>query len=374
MRTFGVEEELLLVDAVTLAPSPVAEQLVARCRQDSHSTGHEVTLEFKQEQVEVVSPPQTTFRGQLATIRAGRMWVDATAAQLGTRVVALGTAPDLVDTHVVPQPRFSRISGHGGLTAVEQLTCALHVHVQVDSREEGVAVLDRVRVWLPALLALSANSPFWHGLDTGFASFRYQVWNRWPMTGPTDVFGSLSAHDRHGDALLGTGVPLDVGMFYFDARLCDRHSTVEVRVADVCLAPVQSAAIATMIRALVETTARAWRAGAPAPETATSVLRAWSWQASRHGLAAELIDPATGHPVPAADVIRGLLATIRPVLVEYGEETAVTAVVREFLEHGSGAHRQRAVYAARNEMRDVVSFALGATHQGVSPSDPVPHR
>lgn len=373
MRTFGVEEELLLIDAITLAPSPVAEQLVELQERDNRTGGHEIALEFKQEQVEVISPPQTTLSEQLETIRAGRVWADAAAAQVGARVVALPTSVSANPTHLVQQPRFNQISRHSGLTSIEQLTCALHVHVRIESREEGVAVLDRVRGWLPILLALSANSPFWHGLDTGFASFRYQAWNRWPMTGPTDFFGSLAAHDHHAATLLGTGVPLDAGMLYFDARLCDRHSTLEVRVTDVCLEAEQSAVIATMIRALVETAARDWRAGVPAPHTATSVIRAWSWQASRYGVEAQLIDPGTGVPAPAAEVIDHLLETIRPVLTEYGEEAEVTAVVADILAHGSGAHRQRAVYETRRDVRDVVSFALEATHHSRA-AKPVHHR
>lgn len=197
MRTFGVEEELLL-DAVTLVPAPVAEQLVAL---EKHTTpgGHEITLEFKQEQIEIVSAPQTTFIDQLATIRSGRAVADIAAARVGARAVALATAPGAIApviSHMTAVPRYHAISEHCGITATEQLTCALHVHVQVGSREEGVAVLDRIRGWLPTLLALAANSPFWQSEDTSFASYRYQAWNRWPMTGPTEIFGSIAAYDR----------------------------------------------------------------------------------------------------------------------------------------------------------------------------------
>lgn len=361
MRTFGVEEELLLVDAVSYAPVPAAEQLAPLQTGDT-GTGHEITREFKQEQVEVVSPPQTSFTGQLETIQTGRALAEAAAAQVGTRVVALSTAPEEVRPHLVDKPRNRDISKRFGLTSTEQLTCACHV--QVDSREEGVAVLDRIRVWLPVLLALGANSPFWQGTDSGFASYRYQVWNRWPLTGPTDYFGSVSAYERHHDALFTTPVPLDEGMVYFDARLCAHQPTLEVRVTDVSLEAEQSAAIATIVRALVETASRAWQAGAPAPRVDTAVLRAWSWQASSNGLEGQLLDPGTGAPAPAADVVAALLASIRPVLVEYGEDAAVTKVVTDLLRRGSGARRQRETFAARHDPRDVVSFALEATHRG----------
>lgn len=365
MRTFGVEEELLLLDAATLVPVPVAEQMVA-LKQHTAPSGHEITLEFKQEQIEVVSAPQTTFIDQLATIRSGRRAADIAATKVGARAVALATAPGAIApalSHLTTVPRYHAISEHCGLTATEQLTCALHVHVQVSSREEGVAVLDRIRGWLPTLLALGANSPFWQSNDTGFASYRYQAWNRWPMTGPTEMFGSVAAYDRWQEALLSTNVPLDEGMFYFDARLCERHSTVEVRVADVCLDAEHSAVIATMIRALVETTARAWQSGSPAPPIPVSLLRAWSWQASRYGLSSQLINPATGRPAPAADMVTALVATISPVLTEYGEHMAVQSVIADILAHGSGASRQRKAYAIRHDLGDVASLALQLTHQ-----------
>ncbi|QGU06078.1 Carboxylate-amine ligase YbdK [Corynebacterium occultum] len=362
MRTFGVEEELLLVDAYSLAPLPRAESLVARHR-SSAAAEPEITLEFKQEQIEVVSRPQLTFQGQLSAIRQGRELADRAAATLGGRVIALPTIPGPIATHLVHNPRFRRIDQSFGLTSDEQFTCAFHVHVRVYSREEAVAALDRVRVWLPTLMALSANSPFWQGSDTGFASYRYQAWNRWPMTGPTDYAGSVEAHDRHLAALLDTGVPLDVGMLYFDARLCDHQPTLEVRVTDVCMKAEHAAALAVMVRALVESAARSWQAELPAPQVSTSLLRAWSWRASRDGVQEQLHLPTTGRPAPAAEVVAALLAEIRPVLVEYGEAEVVEEMLRELLNGGSGAVRQREVFAETGDLREVLAFALETTHR-----------
>lgn len=366
MRTFGVEEELLLVDGATLEPLPAGDR-AAHLHQRDTDPGHRLTPELQREQIEIASPPQTTLAGQLAAIQAGRAMADAVAARVGGRVAALPTAPGPVHPHLVPDPRYRRIAEQFALVADEQLTCGFHVHVGVESREEAVAVLDRVRVWLPVLLALSANSPFWRGIDTGYASYRYQVWGRLPTAGPTEVFGSAAGYDRRRRELLATGVPLDAGMLYFDARLSEHLPTLEMRVADVCLAAEHAAVLATLARGLVETAARGWRAGDGVPDVSASSLRAWMWRASRYGVEGRLVSPATGIPVPAADVVAQLLDVLRPVLTEYREDAPVESVLTDILRNGTGARRQREAFGTRREVHDVVRRAIRTTHQEVEP-------
>lgn len=366
MRTFGVEEELLLVHAATLEPLPAGER-AAHLQERATATGHRLATELQLEQIEVDAPPRTTLDEQLAAIRAGRALADAVAVRVGARAVALPTAPGPVTPHFASEDRAQWVRERFGLAGREELTCGLHVHVAVGSREEGVAVLDRIRVWLPVLLALSANSPFWNGADTGFGSYRYQVWSRWPTAGPPEVLGSAEEYDRHRQALLASGVPRDAGMLYFDARLCEHHPTVEVRVADVCLEAEHAAVLAALVRALVETAARAWAAGAEVPQVRASLLRAWMWHASRTGVEDRLVDPVTGTPVAAPDVVARLLDRVAPVLAEHGEQERVAAVVGSILRCGSGARRQREAWA-RGGLRALVEMALGATHR--SPDAP----
>lgn len=362
MRTFGVEEELLLVDATTLVPMPAGTWDVP-LEERAGGSGHRLTLELQQEQIEIDCPPQHTLAGQLEAIRWGRALADGAAATVGGRAVALPTAPGPVTPHLVPKPRHQRIREQFRLVADEQLTCGFHVHVAVESREEGVAVLDRIRVWVPVLLALSANSPFWNGADSGYASYRYQVWSRWPTAGPAETFGSAAAYDGHLQAVLASGVALDPGMLYFDARLSERYPTLEVRVADVCLDVEHAAAIAAIVRALVETGARAWHTGTEAPAVSAAVLRTWTWQASRYGLDTNLVDPTTGIPRAAEAVVSQLLDLVRPVLAEYAEERTVETVIADMLAHGTGARHQRDAYGVGNDLGDVVCAALEATHR-----------
>lgn len=356
MRTFGVEEELLVVDVATRRPLASAEGLIAQ----AGSTGpHRLTVELQQEQVEVVGPPCVTLTEQLAAIHRGRFLADEAARAVGGRVVALATPvwPGLPS--LVPDERYRRIQQHAGLLADEQLTCGFHVHVRIEDREEGVAVLDRIRVWLPTLLALSANSPFWYGVDSGFASYRYQASCRWPTAGPYEVFGSAQAYEQRAHALLRSGVPLDEAMLYFDARLSATYPTVEVRVTDICMNLTHAAVLAALVRALVETAARQWRGGEPPPSVSTAELRAWTWRASRFGVDGLLVSPAGGIPMAVGPVVAELLHLLQPVLDEYGELDLVRTVVAEIVAHGSGARHQRQAYARSEDPADVVDIALG---------------
>jgi carboxylate-amine ligase len=345
-RTFGVEEELLLVDAVTLEPAAAGPDAV-----DAHAAGvrsspatapaHQVTTELQQEQIEVASPPLTGLTEQIAAIRQGRRLADAAARAVGARAVALASPVTAGAPHLVPAPRFRWLQERFGLVAAEQLTCGLHVHVGVGSREEGVAVLDRIRVWLPVLLALSGNSPFWYGRESGFSSYRYQAWVRWPTSGPTEVFGSVEEHDRQREALLRSGVPLDLGMIYFDARLSHHLPTVEVRIADVCLFRDDALLVAALVRAMVDTAARDWRAGTAAPPADTSVLRLATWRAGRSGLEGDLLDPIDGRPLPARQVLADLVEHVGEALADNGDGTVVADLLEALLDRGTGALHQR---------------------------------
>lgn len=360
MRTFGVEEELLLLDADSLEPRPLGETTVA-VHGDTTRSGHQLTTEFKQEQLEVVSPPQHTFAGQLQAIRTGRALAKEAVAPAGGRVAALPIAPGDYNSHRVPGSRNYRIARRFGATATDQLTNGFHIHVEIGSREEGVAALDRIRIWLPLLLALSSNSPFTNGDETGFASYRYQAWSRWPTSGPTEIFGSTTAYAAHRQALLDTKVPLDSGMLYFDARLCEHQPTLEVRVADVCLKAEHAAVIAVLARALVETALRQQHT-AP-PQVPATILRTWSWQASRYGVEGELTQPRSGTLASASDAIAQLMDEVRPVLAQYDEESEVQAVVADLLHGGSGANIQRRAFARHHSIEDVMRVVLEATHE-----------
>ena len=369
VRSVGVEEELLLVEPDTGCPRAVAAAVLAaggaagagspgNGRADPEAEDLEYELQLQQ--VETSTRPCGTLEDLAVELRRARAAAADAAGRVGVQIAALGTSPVPVEPETVGQPRYQRMAEAFGLTAQEQLTCGCHVHVQVDSAEEGVAVLDRIQPWLAVLLALSANSPFWQGLDSSYASFRYQAWGRWPCSGPTEWFGSADAYQATVQQMVATGTLLDTGMVYFDARLSEHYPTLEVRIADVCLRHEDAVLIAALVRALVETEARAWQQDAAPLRMRAELLRLAAWRASRSGLDGPLIDPFSGRPDQAPAVIGLLLGHVRDALADAGDLAAVTGLVADVQRRGNGASFQRDAFGRSGLLRDVVTSAAGA--------------
>lgn len=332
----GVEEELLVV-AADGSPRGMAATVLAG--DDS------LEKEIQRQQVETATVPCTTTDALADEVHRRRRDAVGAARRAGVEVVPLGTPPVPVEPQVTPEHRYRRMVAEYGRVASDQLTCGCHVHVEVGSLEEGVGVLDRVGPWLPVLRALSANSPFWQGEDTGYASYRTAVWNRWPSAGPPGPFGSLDAYDQAISAMLDTGALLDDGMVYFDARLSRALSTVELRVADVCLAVDDAVLVGALARALVATAARSWAAGEPPPAARREVLELAHWRAARSGLGDALVDPVSGRPAPAAAVLHALRAHVADALADAGDTALVERGCARVLADGTGARVQRALAA-----------------------------
>jgi carboxylate-amine ligase len=381
MRTFGVEEELLIVDPETgmllaladvMLPSlvpPMPDTGLADPGQPQAHEDADFSYELKLEQIETQTRPCRDYTGLLRQLHQGRALADQAARVHGGRVAALATSPHGSATHLTPKQRYMAMQRRFGLTVRNQLTCGLHVHTFVESPEEGVAVMDRIRDKLAVLIALSANSPYWNGAETGFESYRTQAWNRWPGSGPTMIFGSLPVYRRVVTRLVESGVLMDEGMVYFDARLCRHHPTVEVRVADVCLRAEDAALIAVLVRALVESASREWNDGVDPAPVPTLLLRMAAWQASNCGLRGQLLDFGTFTPAPAAEVVHALVDFVAPVLEEQDELEMVRAGVGRILAEGTGSQLQRQPFRSGG-LAAVVERAVEVTMCGAAIGGP----
>ncbi|MFJ9821923.1 glutamate--cysteine ligase [Streptomyces sp. NPDC101151] len=362
MRTVGVEEELLLVDPDSGEPKALSAAVLAHAAQDV--PGQDVfEKELFGQMLEFATHPQSEMAELGAEIVRCRKEAARYAGEIGCAVAALASSPLPVSPSINVNERYQWMAEQYGIATQEQLVCGCHVHVSVESDEEGVAVIDRLRPWLAVLCALSANSPFWQGHDTGYAAYRSRVWGRWPSAGPTELFGSAERYHRRVTDMVATGVILDEAMAYFDARLSARYPTVEIRVADVCLRADTAVLVATLARALVETAAHEWRAGKSLLDHGVSLLRLASWQAARSGLDQDLLDPASMRPRPAADVVHALLEHIGDALTESGDAARAEGAVAELLSWGNGAREQRLLKERTGSLRAVVAECVRHTQR-----------
>ncbi|CAM5293508.1 putative glutamate--cysteine ligase 2 [Streptomyces avidinii] len=346
MITVGVEEEYLLVEPVTAVPTPAVEDVRRTAGLGPFAERGEVQDELLQAQIEVATPVCWNLEevgGHLLRLRHA---VTSAAEANGCRIAATGAAPlrGPLPVPVTPTPRYRRMEGEARQLVDEHLICGMHVHVGIPDRETGVAVLNRIRPWLPTLLAMSANSPLWDGRDTGFASWRTIVFGRWPVSGPPPRFDGLADYEARLEALVASGVIADRGQVYWQARLSDRYPTIEVRCLDVQLRADDAVMLAGIVRALVATALAEEKAGAPPALLAPELLHAGTWHAARHGLNGTLVDPL-GRPQSSGDVLYGLLRHITPALEDAGDLRGVSALVHRLLQVGTPADRQRQALA-----------------------------
>ena len=378
VRSVGVEEELLIVEPGTGRPRALASAVIRAAGPgaeepgsgelcaDERSAGEldavqPLEFELQKQQLEIDTRPCYSLDDLSRELHRCRATAAAAAARAGVTVAALGTSPVAVHPEVAPTSRYQAMAEAFGLTAQEQLTCGCHVHVGISSAEEGVAVLDRIQPWLATLLALSANSPFWQGVDSAYASFRYQAWGRWPCSGPTYQFGSVEVYQATVQQMIDTETLLDSGMVYFDARLSQHYPTIEVRIADVCQHAEDAVLIAALIRGLVETEARNWQAGRSDPPARTEQLRLARWRASRSGLDDVLINPVTFRPNKAVAVTGLLVEHVRDALADAGDTVLVADLLDAVLHRGNGAAAQRSEYQRRGRLVDVITAAATTT-------------
>ncbi len=373
--TMGAEEEFLLVHPDSGQVVPAVEDVMAHV---PDRYGELVQHEFLATQIEIATPPTSdlaTLRGHLTELRG----VLATAAEAaGVRLVAIGNGALPLDgpPTVVDNPRYrAMMRDYGALWPTPGL-CGCHVHVGVPDRELGVQVLNHLRAWLPVLQAVTANSPFADGRDTGYASWRSVLWARWPTVGAPPHLDSATHYDAVVAELVGSGAMLDEGMLYWYARLSAHVPTVEVRVGDVCPTVEDTTLVTSLVRALVSTVVDEVAQGRPPRAVRDWLVDAAHWRAGRDGLEGGAVDVVTGRPRPAWELLHALIDHVRPALDRHGDTAEVRRLTDLLGSRGSGAARQRRLYARLGDPGAVV-LAMADQTVGRGPGDvaaPVPSR
>jgi glutamate---cysteine ligase / carboxylate-amine ligase len=343
MATLGIEEEYLLLNPETGLPVPEADQVAEYLEGSLHVARDDIQRELLNCQIETATPVCTTLTEAEESLLNFRRQLDSAARKAEVRAAATGTAARIEDDYpqLTDKQRYHELKASAKGIVADQFVNGQHVHVSVPDKEAGVQALNRIRPWMPAIVALGANSPYWLGRDSGFASWRIVHYRRWPVQGCTPIFADAADYERRIQRLVDAGVIIDRGVLTWLARLSDHYPTLEVRAADVQLEAQDAVLIASIVRGLVVTALQDEEAGKDYLVPDAELLDAAVWQAGREGLSERLIDPQSGVLLPARDVINLLVRTIRPALEEAGDSAWVDASLQRIWTEGTGADRQR---------------------------------
>jgi len=319
--TVGVEEEAMLLDAHTGAPANRIDDVLAALPPEMQSR---VAAETHACVVEIRTGPHATVGGLVDELAGLRSSLEQALAPGGMRAAMAGTHPLArhEDVEVSTAPRYREVEARMRALARREPTMALHVHVAVPDAASAVRALDGLRADLPILVALAANSPFWRGGDSGFASMRTPLFSMFPRVGIPRQFGTYGDYVRVVDRLVGSGAVRDPSYLWWDARLQPRLGTVEVRMLDAATRVADAAALAALVQCLVRRHAESARTRPPEPE----VLVENRFIAARDGMRAELVDGFGGRMRPVRQQLDEMVDGCRPYAAALGCAAELAAV------------------------------------------------
>lgn len=362
--TLGVEEEYQLVDPASgiLRPSSrqvlqgISESQEERLPSDIH---HELHLT----QIEMASNVCESLAEARDQVLKTRQRLVAAAERAGAALISAGTNP-LTPPHadlITPSHRYRSMTRQYQYLARELVIFGCHIHVGIPSRNIGIGIMNHCRPWLPLLQAMTANSPFWHNEDTGYASYRREMWSQWPLAGPPPQCKTADEYAAIVDELIQVGAIADATRIYWDIRLPEKIPTIEFRVADAMTRLDETIGFAAVIKGLVLASLQRIHDAEPVPRVRAQTLKFAMWQAARFGVTAQLTDCVAGKKESAKDQLARLLDVIQKPLKTAGGWEFAEQWIAMLKQEGTGADRQRAALAERNEMRDVVAMLISQT-------------
>src|SRR4051794_1318059 len=358
--TIGVEEELMIVDSETLDLTNSIEGLL----EDLAATDAEgdVKPELMESVCEIATTPCRTVSeagGQLETLRRT---VASVAEGRGLALGSAGTHPFALweDQRIVSRPRYRDLIAGLQFVARQELIFGIHVHVGIDDPDKAIHIVNGMRVHLPLLLALSANSPFWRGQQTGLDSTRTPIFRAFPRVGIPPRYDDWEDFARRIEFMTTCKVINDYTYLWYDVRPHPNLGTVEIRVMDSQTRVEHTLALAALVQAMVKELAEHFESGQQLSRYPYEMLDENKWLAARHGLEGTLVDlPETGR-VPVPELTRRLIERLRPHADELGSREDFDGL-EDLLDNGNGASRQAVVYAANHDLREVVREIVDAT-------------
>ena len=354
--TLGIEEELMILDAETYNLVNAIESLL-----EDHEAG-DIKPELMESVLEIATKPAPNTAEAGEQLRALRAKVRETAGHRGLTIGSAGTHPFAMweDQRISARQRYRDLVSSLRFVARQELIFGMHVHVGIDDPDKAIHVANGMRVHVPILLALSANSPYWRGDDSGLASTRMPIFRAFPRVGIPPYYDGWEDYERRIAFMVETGVMEDYTWLWYDVRPHPNFGTVEIRAMDAQTHVEHTLGLAALIQAMVKELAEHFEAQKKLSDYPYEMLDENQWLASRHGLEGELVDLPGRERVSTKALAHRLHDRLREHAQDLGAEHELEGVA-DLLEHGNGAYRQRKVYEANRDFSELLQDIVAAT-------------
>ncbi|ADB53636.1 carboxylate-amine ligase [Conexibacter woesei] len=354
--TIGIEEELMILDAESLELANAIEGML------EDSTSDQVKPELMESVLEIATSPQPDAAAAGEELRDLRRQVRETAASRGLAIGSAGTHPFAMweEQRIVGRTRYRDLVSDLKFVARQEIIFGQHVHVGLDDADKAIHVANGMRIHLPVLLALSANSPFWRADATGLASTRTPIFRAFPRVGIPPTYDDWDDYAAKIGFMVESRVIEDYTYLWYDVRPHPNLGTVEIRVMDSQTRVEHTLAFAALIQAMVKELAEHFEAGKRLSKYPHQMIDENKWLAARHGLDGELVDLPSTERVRTRELAHRLLDRLRDHAQDLGSAAELEGI-EDLLERGNGAARQRVVYEANHDLREVVAEIVAAT-------------
>jgi carboxylate-amine ligase len=362
--SIGIEEEYQTIDPETRdLRSHIGSEILPKAKRALHEA---VKPEMHQAVIEVGTKVCRDIKEAREDILALRREMINLAGENGLLLAAASTHPfaDWKAQDIYPDERYRQVVAEMQMIARANLVFGLHVHVGIEDRNTSIHIMNSLRYFLPHILALSANSPFWMGMPTGFKSYRSKVFERFPRTGIPDVFSNWADYETFVNLLVKTGCIDNGKKIWWDIRPHPHFHTLEVRVCDIPMRLDETMALAALIQATVAMLYKLHAGNKSYRIYGRALISENKFRASRYGLDGKLIDFGKEEEVPMRDLVLEYLDMIDDVVDELGSREEIN-YIHQMLKMGTGADRQLMVYEKTGDLKKVVDYMVAETRVGV---------
>jgi carboxylate-amine ligase len=362
--TLGIEEEFQTVDPVTRdLRSHIHAEIISKSKKQLQER---VKPEMHQSVVEVGTGICRNIKEAKAEVFELRRHIVNLAYENGLRLAAAGTHPFAAwhRQDIFPDKRYETIVEDMQQVARANLIFGLHVHIGIEDKEATIHLMNAARYFLPHILALSVNSPFWMGRNTGLHSYRCKVFDKFPRTNIPDYFQSYSEYENFVNLLIKTNCIDNAKKIWWDMRPHPFFGTLEFRICDIPMRAEETIALAALMQAVIVKLYRLYSANMGFRLYRRALIMENKWRASRYGITGKLIDFGRQMEFPAPDLIRELLQFVDDVVDELDSREEIN-YVHKILEMGTGAERQLKVYEQTNDFNAVVDYIIEETKVGL---------